>query len=208
MSTKMTEKDWVGALEIFRAPLPRRGDKGWDDRLFFKAMHYFSVHNTLLAGAAGAVRQMEQRAGLLLGAPPRDRGIARAHRQRPPDFATNAQRVRNRERLNALVNARIAERTVADWIGRLNRAGVPCGRAMDLAEIFADPQILAQDMVLEADHPGHGPVRMTGFPVKLSGTPAHLRHPAPALGEHTDEVLREAGYAPERIAALRAAGVI
>ena len=49
---------------------------------------------------------------------------------------------------------------------------------------------------------------MTGFPVKLSGTPAHLRHPAPALGEHTDEVLREAGYAPERIAALRAAGVI
>jgi crotonobetainyl-CoA:carnitine CoA-transferase CaiB-like acyl-CoA transferase len=125
-----------------------------------------------------------------------------------PDFAGNAQRVRNRERLKALVNAKIAERTVADWIGRLNRAGVPCGRVMDLAEVFSDPQVQAQEMVLEADHPGHGPVRMTGFPVKLSATPARLRRPAPALGEHTDAVLREAGYAPDRIAALRQAGVI
>jgi crotonobetainyl-CoA:carnitine CoA-transferase CaiB-like acyl-CoA transferase len=63
-------------------------------------------------------------------------------------------------------------------------------------------------MVLEAEHPGHGPVRMTGFPVKLDGTPARLRRPAPRLGEHTDEVLAEAGYGPERIRALRKAGVI
>ncbi len=45
MSTNMTEKDWVAAMEVFRASLPRRGDKGWDDRLFLEAMHYFSVHN-------------------------------------------------------------------------------------------------------------------------------------------------------------------
>jgi crotonobetainyl-CoA:carnitine CoA-transferase CaiB-like acyl-CoA transferase len=125
-----------------------------------------------------------------------------------PDFASNAARVANRERLKALVNARIAERTVADWIERLNRAGVPCGRVMNLAEVFSDPQVLAQEMVLEADHPGHGPVRMTGFPVKLSATPARLRRPAPELGEHTDQVLIEAGYDPDRIAALREAGVI
>jgi CoA:oxalate CoA-transferase len=125
-----------------------------------------------------------------------------------PDFASNAARVANRERLKALVNARIAERTVADWIERLNRAGVPCGRVMNLAEVFSDPQVLAQEMVLEAAHPGHGPVRMTGFPVKLSATPARLRRPAPELGEHTDQVLTEAGYAPERIAALRQSGVI
>jgi CoA:oxalate CoA-transferase len=125
-----------------------------------------------------------------------------------PDFASNAARVRNRHRLKALVNARIAERTVADWIERLNRAGVPCGRVMNLAEVFSDPQVLAQEMVLEADHPGHGPVRMTGFPVKLSATPARLRRPAPELGQHTDQVLAEAGYDPDRIAALRKAGVI
>jgi CoA:oxalate CoA-transferase len=79
---------------------------------------------------------------------------------------------------------------------------------MDLAEVCADPQVLAQEMVLEVEHPGHGPVRMTGFPVKLSATPAKLRRPAPELGEHTDAVLRELGYAPEQIASLHGAGII
>jgi crotonobetainyl-CoA:carnitine CoA-transferase CaiB-like acyl-CoA transferase len=93
-------------------------------------------------------------------------------------------------------------------IERLNGAGVPCGRVMNLAEVFSDPQVLAQDMVLEADHPGHGLVRITGFPIKLSLTPARLRHPTPRLGEHTDEILHTLGYSPERIAALRERGVI
>ena len=79
---------------------------------------------------------------------------------------------------------------------------------MDLADVFTDPQVLAQEMVIEAEHPGHGRVRMTGFPVKLDATPARLRRPAPGLGEHTDEVLAEAGYGRDRIAALRKAGVI
>jgi crotonobetainyl-CoA:carnitine CoA-transferase CaiB-like acyl-CoA transferase len=79
---------------------------------------------------------------------------------------------------------------------------------MTLEGVFADPQVLAQEMVIEADHPGHGPVRMTGFPVKLSATPARLRLPAPALGEHTDQILADLGYPPARIAALRTGGVI
>jgi crotonobetainyl-CoA:carnitine CoA-transferase CaiB-like acyl-CoA transferase len=79
---------------------------------------------------------------------------------------------------------------------------------MNLAEGFADPQVLAQEMVLEIEHPGHGPVRMTGFPVKLSATPARLRCPAPALGAPTDEVLRDLGYPPTRIAALKDRGVL
>jgi crotonobetainyl-CoA:carnitine CoA-transferase CaiB-like acyl-CoA transferase len=123
-------------------------------------------------------------------------------------FADNAARVRNRERLRPLIDAALATATVEQWIGRLNAAGVPCGRVMNLAEVFSDPQVQAQEMMLEVEHPSHGPVRMTGFPVKLSATPAQLRRPAPALGEHTDAVLRELGYPPDRIAALRTAKVV
>jgi len=125
-----------------------------------------------------------------------------------PAFADNAARMSNRERLRALINARIGTATVDAWIERLNTAGVPCGRVMNLAEVFSDPQVLAQEMVLEIEHPGHGPVRMTGFPVKLSATPAQLRRPAPALGEHTDAVLGGLGYSAERIATLRREGVV
>jgi crotonobetainyl-CoA:carnitine CoA-transferase CaiB-like acyl-CoA transferase len=120
-----------------------------------------------------------------------------------PEFADNASRMKNREALRALIDDKIGADTVEAWIERLNRAGVPCGRVLNLAEVFADPQVQAQEMVVEIDHPGHGPVRMTGFPIKLSATPARLRRPAPALGEHTDAVLTDLGYDAERIAALK-----
>jgi CoA:oxalate CoA-transferase len=131
-----------------------------------------------------------------------------AHLLDDPAFADNDGRVRHRERLRPLIDAKIGEATVDAWIERLNAAGVPCGRVMSLADVFSDPQVVAQEMVLEVEHPGHGPVRMTGFPVKLSGTPARLRRPAPRLGEHTDAVLGALGYTPDRIASLRAAGTV
>jgi CoA:oxalate CoA-transferase len=125
-----------------------------------------------------------------------------------PEFADNAARMKNREALRALIDQKIGADTVEAWIERLNRAGVPCGRVMSLADVFADPQVLSQEMVVEIDHPGHGPVRMTGFPVRLSETPARLRHPAPALGEHTDAILHDLGYSSERIAVLRQGGIL
>jgi CoA:oxalate CoA-transferase len=131
-----------------------------------------------------------------------------AHLLDEPAYATNEARIRNREALRALVDEKIGADTVEAWIERLNRAGVPCGRVLNLADVFADPQVQAQEMVLEIDHPGHGPVRMTGFPIKLSRTPARLRRPAPALGEHTEAVLSELGYTAEHIAALRERAVI
>jgi crotonobetainyl-CoA:carnitine CoA-transferase CaiB-like acyl-CoA transferase len=60
---------------------------------------------------------------------------------------------------------------------------------MDLSEVFSDPQVLSQEMLLEVDHPGRGTVKMTGFPVKLSKTPAKIHRATPELGEHTEEIL-------------------
>tara|TARA_B110000014_G_C19821803_1_gene426333 strand:- start:370 stop:570 length:201 start_codon:yes stop_codon:yes gene_type:complete len=62
---------------------------------------------------------------------------------------------------------------------------------MDLAEVFEDPQVVAQEMVIDVQHPGHGNVRMTGFPVKLSRTPAGIQRPAPDLGQDTQEILSQ-----------------
>jgi crotonobetainyl-CoA:carnitine CoA-transferase CaiB-like acyl-CoA transferase len=123
-------------------------------------------------------------------------------------FDTNDKRIANRATLNAMVDAVMQGDSQANWIARLNAAGVPCGRVQSLAEVMADPQVVAQEMVLDVDHPGHGNVRLTGFPVKLSATPCRVRHPAPDLGAHTDAVLAEAGYAAEEIAALRDAAII
>ena len=121
-----------------------------------------------------------------------------------PEYATNeARRTRRRELADA-INERTRTQTVDDWIERLNEGGCPCGRVMDLPEVFSDPQVLAQELVLDVPHPGAGTVRMTGFPVKLSGTPCAIVRPAPRLGEHTGEVLAEIGYGPDRIAALTA----
>jgi crotonobetainyl-CoA:carnitine CoA-transferase CaiB-like acyl-CoA transferase len=133
-----------------------------------------------------------------------DLGELKAH----PDFATNELRVRHRARINALVGARIALGTQAAWIERLNRAGVPCGRVMDFAEVFADPQIAAREMVLSVPHPAHGTVRMPGFPIKFGEAPCRIRRPAPELGADTDEVLRALGVDDAELDRLRARGVV
>ena len=73
--------------------------------------------------------------------------------------------------------------------------------------MFDDPQVRAQEMVIEVEHPGRGPVRTTGFPVRRSATPSEAHPPAPELGAHTDEVLRELGLEAE-IPRLRAKGIV
>ena len=102
-----------------------------------------------------------------------------------PEYATNEARRERRRELADAINERTRTRSVEWWIERLNEGGCPCGRVMDASEVFADPQVLAQDLVLDVPHPGAGTVRTTGFPVKLSGTPCAVFRPAPRLGEHT-----------------------
>jgi CoA:oxalate CoA-transferase len=123
-------------------------------------------------------------------------------------FSTNAGRVEHRAALNAMIDAAMRHESQSYWIERLNDAGVPCGRVQSLGEAFEDPQVRHQEMVIDVEHPGHGTVKMTGFPVKLSKTPCRVNRPAPDLGSHTDEVLAEAGFSPREIEELRKEGAI
>jgi crotonobetainyl-CoA:carnitine CoA-transferase CaiB-like acyl-CoA transferase len=125
-----------------------------------------------------------------------------------PRFLTNDLRVANRAAINAAVEARLVTGTTQYWIEKLNAAGVPCGRVMGLAEVFADPQVKDQEMVLTQMHPGHGEVKMLGFPIKFADAPCRLRRPAPEIGGDSDAVLRELGYSAEEIAGMREAGVV
>jgi crotonobetainyl-CoA:carnitine CoA-transferase CaiB-like acyl-CoA transferase len=125
-----------------------------------------------------------------------------------PRFTSNALRVANRTAMNAVIEARLAANTTEYWIEKLNAAGVPCGRVLSLAEAFVDPQIVAQEMVLTQEHPGHGLVRVLGFPIKFAEAPCQLRRPAPEVGADTDAILREFGYSDSEIATLRAASVV
>jgi CoA:oxalate CoA-transferase len=119
-----------------------------------------------------------------------------------PDFRTNDLRVQHRTAINALINARIAQAPKAYWIETLNAAGVPCGVVMNLADVFADPQTLSQEMVMTVPHPGHGDVKMTGFPLKFHEAPCTVRYPVPELGAHTASVLQALGYSAPEITTL------
>jgi CoA:oxalate CoA-transferase len=110
-----------------------------------------------------------------------------------PRFATNPLRMQNRKALNELVNRQVITDTQATWVRRLNAAGVPCGLVQNMKQALSDPQVLHQEFVIEVEHPGHGPVKMIGFPVKLSDTPCEARLPAPGHGAHTQEVLQDWG---------------
>jgi len=125
-----------------------------------------------------------------------------------PRFLTNDLRVANRAAMNEAIEARLRTATTAYWIEKLNAAGVPCGRVLGLGEVLSDPQVLDQEMVLSQEHPGHGTVKMLGFPVKFAEAPCRLRRPAPEIGADSDAVLREFGYSGDEIAALRRAGTV
>lgn len=118
-------------------------------------------------------------------------------------FEGNSKRVAHRVELLAELNRTFSQRNAREWLDALMQAGLPCAPINNLPQVFADPQTEARNMILETQHPTAGAIRMTGFPYKLSATPAEVHAPPPTLGQHTDEVLAQLQYSDEEIAALR-----
>ncbi len=124
------------------------------------------------------------------------------------EFKTQPDRAQHRAALNAALNDAFAAKPSAEWIAILNEAGVPSGPIYRVDQVFADPQVRHVGAAAPVPHPKLGDIRIVNQPVKLSRTPAALVAATPERGAHTDEILRELGYADADIARLRASRVI
>ncbi|WP_099867491.1 CaiB/BaiF CoA transferase family protein [Pararhizobium haloflavum] len=125
-----------------------------------------------------------------------------------PRFASNHERMKHLAVLEQALNEKFVAETTAEWMTRLEAAGVPCGPVLSVSEMHQDEQALAREMVVETVHPTAGPVKALGLPIKFSDTPGAIAGPAPRLGQHNREVLREFGYDDEAIDRLAADGAL
>jgi crotonobetainyl-CoA:carnitine CoA-transferase CaiB-like acyl-CoA transferase len=125
-----------------------------------------------------------------------------------PRFATNSARMANLPALIDDMNAVLATRTKSEWMAAFDTAGVPVGPVHTIGEALEHPQTIARDMVVELEHPEAGATKALGCPLHFSRTPTRITRPAPLLGQHTRELLREYGYDDAAIDALVAGGVV
>ncbi|HEV2530703.1 CaiB/BaiF CoA-transferase family protein [Phenylobacterium sp.] len=126
-----------------------------------------------------------------------------------PKFLDHASRGRNQAELDQIIAGWTGPQSLPDLLALLESHGVPASRVFRAPDMLEDPQYRAREAIVEVPHPVFGQVKMQNAFPKLSATPGRVRWPGPALGAHTDEVLREiVGFTPEKIAALKAKGVI
>src|SRR5207247_7454954 len=134
--------------------------------------------------------------------------IARGDLNADPGFNTNAERIKRREDVDAIVGGFIGTRTLADNIAFFEEAGVTAGPVYDIAQFLDDPHVQARGIVVGAPDDEMGETPMHAPVPRLGRTPGVLRTPAPAVGQHNDEIFARIGYSVERRAELRQRGLI
>jgi len=122
--------------------------------------------------------------------------------ERDPRFSDATLRQRARDTLIPLIEEVTATRPAAHWLALLRDAGVPCGEIQDYGRVFNDPHLLAREFFVDLEHPRLGTVRALGTPLRLESSPAEIRRAGPMLGEHTRDVLAEAGCDADEIERL------
>lgn len=125
-----------------------------------------------------------------------------------PRFASRESRGVHSDALNALLEKRFRDKSAADWLARFAEYDVLAAPVHTYAEVFNDPQVIHNGMIISQQHPKAGSIRTLGIPVKLTRTPGHTGTPAPLFGQHTDAVLAGLGYTEAEVERLRLAGVI
>jgi crotonobetainyl-CoA:carnitine CoA-transferase CaiB-like acyl-CoA transferase len=185
----------LGANYLVTSKPPRRAGNAHQNIVPYQVFEVADGHLILAVGNDGQFERFCAVAGL--PALPQD-----------PRFARNADRVRHREALVALLEPVLRQRRRDDWLAALEVAKVPAGPINDLAEVFADPQVQARGMAQPLPHPLNPKLELVGSPMKLSTTPVQLRRPPPMLGEHTDEVLVELGLSDAERRQLWASGAL
>jgi crotonobetainyl-CoA:carnitine CoA-transferase CaiB-like acyl-CoA transferase len=185
----------LGANYMVTGKAPRRAGNAHQNIVPYQVFEVADGHLILAVGNDGQFAKFCAVAGLT--------GLCTDAR-----FAKNADRVRHRDTLVPLLAEVMRGRTKADWLAMLEGAKVPCGPINSLDEVFADPQVRHRGMTVPVPHPDSDTLALVASPLKLSRTPVSVRRAPPLLGQHTDEVLREAGIDAERISALRARGLV
>lgn len=136
-------------------------------------------------------------------------GLGRSEWKEDPKYKVNAQRVANRDELEALIEEITKTKTTQEWLEVFEGQGMPYAAVNDVLTTLTHEHTKARNMVVEVDHAECGPLKLVNSPVKYSESKPSIRSPPPTLGQHTDGILKEhLGMAEDEIHALRERGVI
>ncbi|MFQ5826141.1 MAG: CoA transferase, partial [Dehalococcoidia bacterium] len=130
------------------------------------------------------------------------------HLKDDPRFNSNPRRVENRSELVPILDEKFRTRTFDEWAKIMAKAGMPYAPLYTYEDVFADPQVVHNQVAIDMEHPTAEKIRVVGTPIKLSESPATFRRPPPLLGQHTGEILLDLGYSENEVAALKEKKVI